>query len=197
MSKTVIIPDLGQDPLKVTNGRECYSLKVGSRYIVPDWVAALLENAQANRAAGVRDSTGPHIAVPKTENMTQPVGSDTGGKLWTTPGGGGGTAIVRAEAVSLAPGSAATVVTEQTDEGTILHFGIPQGLSGSIGPQGPKGESGAKGEKGETGPQGPKGDKGEPGDSVTWETMTAADVDALWAAGGEDSTYPDLSEVDF
>lgn len=211
MSKTVIIPDLGQDPLTVTNGRECYRLQVGNRYVVPDWVAELLADAQANRDMGERDAAGPHIAVPKTEAMTQPVGRDSGGRLWTVPGGGGGgAAIVRAEAVSLAPGSAATVDAEQTDEGTVLHFGIPQGERGSTGQQGPQGEPGAKGEpgapgpqgpRGETGPQGPKGDKGDKGDpgdaSAAWESLTAAEVDALWAAGGEESTYEDLSEVDF
>lgn len=103
----------------------------------------------------------------------------------------GDAGVTDADAVSLAPTSAATVIAEQTAQGTILHFGIPQGPQGESGPQGPQGEPGAQG------PQGPKGDKGDPGDAAVYEFLTAAEVDALWAAGGDESGYEDLSEVSF
>ena len=52
--------------------------------------------------------------------------------------------ITDADAVSLAPGSAATVTAEQTERGTILHFGIPQGAQGEAGPQGEQGLQGVQ-----------------------------------------------------
>jgi len=171
MSKTVTIPDLGQNPLVVTNGRECYRLEVGKSYLVPDWVARLLEDAEANRAKGEREAAGPFFTESKTEEMTQPVGRDSAGKLWTTPGGGG--AVIRAEAASLLPGSEATVTTEQTDEGTILYFGIPRG---------DKGEKGDKGDKGE------KGEKGDSGEVAPMELLTAAEIATLWDTDTEEST---------
>lgn len=174
MSKTVIIPDLGQNPLVVTNGRECYRLYVGKSYLVPDWVAKLLEDAEANHAKGERDAAGPFFTGPKTEGMTQPVGRDSDGKLWTAGGGGGG-AVVRAEAESLAPGSEATVTAEQTEDGTILCFGIPRG---------DKGDKGDKGEKGD------KGDKGESGESLPVELLTAAELTALWNADSGETAAP-------
>jgi hypothetical protein len=168
MSKTVIIPDLGQNPLVVTNGRECYRLYVGKSYLVPDWVAKLLEDAEANHAKGERDAAGPFFTETKTEDMTQPVGRDSDGKLWTA----GRAAIARAEAASLAPGSEATVTAEQTDEGTILYFGIPCG------------EKGDKGDKGE------KGEKGEPGEAASVELLTASELAALWDADSGENAAP-------
>ena len=99
--------------------------------------------------------------------------------------------VTDADAVSLAPGSAATVTLEQTEQRTILHFGIPQGVQGV---QGPKGDQGPKGLQG---PQGPKGDKGDLGEGADYELIPAEEVDALWAAGGDESTLQDLSEVSF
>ena len=167
MSKTVIIPDLGQNPLVVTNGRECYRLHVGKSYLVPDWVAELLKDAESNHAKGMRDAAGPFCTGPKTAGMTQPVGRDNDGKLWTAGGAGG--AVVSAQAESLAPGSEATVTAEQTEEGTMLYFGIPRG------------DKGDKGDKGE------KGEKGDRGDSASVELLTAAELAALWNA---DSAAP-------
>lgn len=169
MSKTVIIPDLGQNPLVVTNGRECYRLQVGKSYLVPDWVAELLEDAGANHAKGERDAAGPFFTETKTEDMTQPVGRDSDGKLWTA---GGVAAVVSAQAESLAPGSEATVTAEETDDGTILYFGIPRG------------DKGDKGDKGE------KGEKGEPGESASVELLTAAELTALWDADSGENTEP-------
>lgn len=162
MSKTVTIPDLGQNPLVVTNGRECYRLEVGRSYLVPDWVADLLEDAEANRTKGEREAAGPFFTEPKTEDMTQPVGRDNAGKLWTVPGRSG--AVIRAEAASLSPGSDPTVTAEQTEDGTTLYFGIPAGSPGE------------KGDKGD------KGDKGEPGEAASITLLTAAELAALWDA---------------
>lgn len=114
--------------------------------------------------------------------------------------------VTDADVVSLAPGSAASVTAEQTEQGAILHFGIPQGqpgAQGEIGPQGPqgpkgdKGDPGAQGESGPQGPQGPKGDKGDPGEAAVYEFLTAAEIEAFWEAGGSDSSLEDLSEVSF
>lgn len=170
MSKTVIIPDLGQNPLVVTNGRECYRLYVGKSYLVPDWVAKLLEDAEANHAKGERDAAGPFFTETKTEDMTQPVGRDSDGKLWTAGGSGG--AVVGAQAESLAPGSEATVTAEQTEDGTILYFGIPRG------------DKGDKGDKGE------KGEKGESGEAAHVELLTAAELAALWDADSTENVEP-------
>ena len=69
---------------------------------------------------------------------------------------------VGAEAVTLAPGSAATA---EYNNG-IFTLGIPRGIQGppgERGPEGPQGETGPAGSQGETGPAGPQGETGPAG----------------------------------
>lgn len=91
---------------------------------------------------------------------------------------------VGARAVTLKPGSDATVSFEEDVSGNrVIVYGIPRGPKGDTGatgaqgpqgPQGEKGETGAtgpqgeqgiQGPQGETGPQGPQGPQGEKGDT--------------------------------
>jgi hypothetical protein len=83
--------------------------------------------------------------------------------VFPAAGAGGGDANVdaTASAVTLPPGSAATVaVTEPVENLFDFDFGIPAGVNGAQGPAGAAGATGAQGPAGAQGAQGPKGDPG-------------------------------------
>ena len=102
------------------------------------------------------DTLGGVKPTPKTLLMTEPVGVDENGKLWSSaiPGGTG----------EAGPQGPQGPKGEKGDPGET-------GEKGDAGEKGPKGDTGAvgpkgeKGDKGDTGAVGPKGEKGDKGDT--------------------------------
>ena len=116
--------------------------------------------------------------VPKTDDMTQPVGRDENGQLWAASMGGGGVGssslwyptvtdgvISWAKSASETPPESADIRGPKGDKGDTGNTGEqgPKGDTGEQGIQGPQGIQGEQGPQGVQGPQGPKGDSGERG----------------------------------
>lgn len=98
----------------------------------------------------------------KTEEMTQPVGVDENGDLWTIPSGTGPQGPQGEQGIQGPKGDKGDP-GEKGDTGATGPEG-PQGEQGIQGPKGDKGDTGATGPQGEQGIQGPKGDTGERGE---------------------------------
>ena len=120
----------GVKPLKRTNEEQDVVIDSNGRLYTKKAEQYELPLAKSDVLGGVQPT-------PKTMIMTEPVGVDENGKLWSS-------------ALPSTPG----------EQG-------PKGDKGDTGEQGPKGdkgdtgEQGPKGDKGDTGEQGPKGDKGD------------------------------------
>lgn len=116
--------------------------------------------------------------VAKTTSMTQHVGVDSTGALYTEPTGGGRTDM------QVADGYIRYCADGQTWEDLIALAEL-KGADGRDGAKGDKGEPGVQGPRGEQGPAGERGPKGEPGTPA----VTTADngkflrvVNGVWTA---------------
>lgn len=110
------------------------------------------------------DTLGGVKPTPKTLLMTEPVGVDESGKLWSSaiPGGTG----------EAGPQGPQGPKGDKGDPGAKGEKGDagekgPKGDTGAVGPKGEKGDKGDTGEKGEKGDRGLPGEKGEKGDPGT------------------------------
>lgn len=102
--------------------------------------------------------------VDKSAAMTQAVGKDANGRLWTSPGGGGGTGGSGSEELWYPTVSAEGILSWEKSSAAAAPASVSiMGGKGDPGEKGEKGDKGDKGDKGETGAQGEKGDKGETG----------------------------------
>lgn len=81
--KTIIVPDIGRNPINIDINGSTYHLYAGETTTIPDEVADVLDNL-SGKAQEVR-ATRDLFPVHATGEMTQPVGRDNQGNLFTTP----------------------------------------------------------------------------------------------------------------
>ena len=132
----------GVKPLKRTDESQDVVIDSNGRLYTKKAESYTLPIAKSDLLGGVKPT-------PKTMIMTEPVGIDENGKLWSS-------------ALPSTPGEKGP----KGDTGEPGEKG-PKGDTGEPGEKGPKGDTGEKGPKGDTGEpgeKGPKGDTGEPGE---------------------------------
>ena len=176
-------------PLNRTNETVPVTVDEQGRLYTREKESYTLPVATTASLGGVRPNT-------KTPDMTQVVGIDEDGKLYTSPASG----------LKGLDGFSPLVETEDNEQGSIIKItdingtkvahvhngskgdkGIPgergaqgeQGMPGERGPKGDPGERGPQGEQGIPGERGPKGDPGERGPQGEGGITTPAFVEPL------------------
>ena len=139
-------------PLNRTNETVPVTVDEQGRLYTREKESYTLPVATTASLGGVRPNT-------KTPDMTQVVGIDEDGKLYTSPASG----------LKGLDGFSPLVETEDNEQGSIIKITDINGTkvahvhNGSKGDKGIPGERGAQGEQGMPGEKGPKGDPGERG----------------------------------
>ena len=82
--KTITVPDIGKNPINLDINGSKYHLFVGETTTVPDEVAEIVEKLSGSVPVPVRE-TRDLFPVSATGEMTQPVGRDNAGNLFTQP----------------------------------------------------------------------------------------------------------------
>lgn len=100
MSKTIVVPDIGQDPIRLTVNGEGFTLRVGTEATVPDGVAEMLENEVKRRTGKKPEEDVKRLAI--LEDVLTRGGS----------GGGDEPALTRVLAVTLGESDPQTDIPE-------------------------------------------------------------------------------------